>query len=265
MSKIKNDFIDSLKSIANPTVYSKDVQNAIDNGFIDNAVKIGDITYLTFAFEKNNGRLWYKLYNILKDNKMKLIEPHRLYFMIYGALAIDANNYILKGYIRVKHYHREGEINLRPQIINKNDKIKFNELFSKYGFKIIPLLEWDTSNEYAKYIKSADKIYANGYDIGLNENLYDTDFPLTAFGYSLDNEDAITIDYVEENLHIDELNKKLATYVSIGNKIANSIEHVASSVDSHAKTMANAIKEKSFSTDVKVENITYEYDNTHEL
>ena len=264
MSKIKNDFIDSLKLIANPTVYSKDVQNAIDNGFVDNAVKIGDITYLTFAFEKT-GRLWYNRYDNLKD-KLHLLEPHHVYFMIYGALAIDPYNYILKGYIRVKHYHREGEINLRPQIINKNDKIKFSTLFSKHGFNIIPLLEWNTSNVYAKYIKSADKIYANGYDIGLtNKELYDADFPLITFGYSLNNEDAITIDYVEENLHIDELNKKLATYVSIGNKIANSIDHVASSVNDHAKTMANVIKNKSFSTNVEVKNITYECDNIHEL
>lgn len=264
MSKIKNDFIDSLKSIANPTVYSKDVQNAIDNGFIDNAVKIGDITYLTFAFEKTK-RLWYSRYDNLKD-KLQLFEPHRTYFMIYGALAVDANNYILKGYIRIKHYHREGEINLRPQIINKNDKIKFNKLFSKQGFNLLPFLEWNCSNEYAKYINSPHKIYARGYDIGhYDDELYDTDFSLNSFGYLLDNEDAITIDYVEEKLHIDELNKKLATYVSIGNKIIDSIDNVSDSIDFHAKTTAKAIENINCSPNVKVENITYEYDNVHEL
>lgn len=162
----------------------KGIKQLLDNGLIQEHEIIDGIHYITFAFSLSKQQIYNYCYSDFRFD----FSVCELADVIYvGGIALDDYYNILKGIIYPYYtkiytkdeYNMFGDettsllpyINGIPQIINKSNKLKLNDLFieGKY-FKLFNLIT-DNTDTWAKfalgketYLNTNIVRYENGYD-----------------------------------------------------------------------------------------------------
>lgn len=248
-----NSFKESLLNVKSSQL-PKCVQDLVDVGLVQECETINNIHYISFAFQLHDVA-FYNYRNNVYDNDFIAISFADV--MYAGGFAVNDKGNILKGIIYPYYYNFCNEKDCEmfgvknilvpytkgtPQIINKVDKLKLNNLFISNKYFRVFNLATNLSDTWVNFALGKES-YANTFMLcDEDNNLFEpsdwndltfygqvkceTDFKHKFIhkytGKSITKSNAITVEFVEKKLEDNSILSSIATKIFCTDKACKS-------------------------------------------